>query len=184
MRYPQSVVLKDKGEAVIRPLEAGDEALLSEFYRRIPESDRWYMHYNVMEPAVIRKWFDGIGRGTVFSIVALAGERIVAHASLHTRDHGCFRHVGRLRIMVAPEYRRKRLGTWMLLDLIHLAMDKGLEGLRSDFVAGVEDSAIEAAYKLDFFKQAVLEDYVKDPEGRLYDLWIMVKRLHRGYSDF
>ncbi|MCK7504745.1 MAG: GNAT family N-acetyltransferase [Desulfobacterales bacterium] len=59
-----------------------------------------------------------------------------------------------MRIIVLPEFRQKRLGSWMLLDLIHLAMDKGLRELRADFVVGIEDAAIEAAYKLDFFKKA------------------------------
>lgn len=47
-------------------------------------------------------------------------------------------------------------GTWLMLDLIQLAMDKGLEEIRTDLVAGIEDAAIEAATKLDFFKGAVL----------------------------
>ena len=72
----------------------------------------------------------------------------------------------------------------MLLDLIQLAMDMGLEMLRSDFVIGVEDAAIEAAYKLDFFKEAVLKDYVKDQRGFKYDMQIMVKRLHKDWGDF
>ncbi len=72
----------------------------------------------------------------------------------------------------------------MLLDLIHLAMDKGLRELRADFVVGIEDTAIETAFKLDFFKKAVLEDFVIDPQGRLHDLMIMTKRLHKDWGDF
>ena len=83
-----------------------------------------------------------------------------------------------------PDFRHKRLGTWMLLDLIQLAMDKGLDDLRADFVIGMEDAAIEAAQKLDFFKVAVIPEYVKSQTGRRYDLQIMVKRLHRSWSDF
>ncbi|MGD8367671.1 MAG: GNAT family N-acetyltransferase [Desulfobacterales bacterium] len=184
MRYPKEVVLKDGQEAVIRPLEAEDEHRLRMFYEEIPEADRWYMRYDVLDPAVIRKWFAGIDTATVHSIVAIVGEKIVAHASLHMRGHGSTKHVGRLRIMVLPSFRRKRLGTWMLLDLIHLAMDKGLRDLRSDFVVGIEDSAIDAARKLDFFEKACLKDYVKDPQGNRHDMLIMMKRLHKDWGDF
>ena len=83
-----------------------------------------------------------------------------------------------------PEFRHKRLGTWMLLNLIRFAMEKGLEELRADFVIGKEDVAIEGAQKLDFFKKAVLEDYVIDPQGKRYDLMIMIKRLHKDWGDF
>ena len=184
MRYPKEIILKDGQEAVIRHLEKTDEPALREFYARIPEPDRWYMRYNVADPSVIRKWIDGIHRGSTYSIVALIEAKIIAHASLHLRQFGFTAHVGRLRIMVLPEYRHKRLGTWMLLDLIQLAMDKGLNELRADFVVGIEDAAIESAIKLDFFKRAVLEDYIKDPDGRRHDMVIMIKRLHKDWGDF
>jgi L-amino acid N-acyltransferase YncA len=182
VRYPKEVVLKDCTEAVIRPLAEGDEPALREFYGRISPEDRWYMRFDVMDPAVIRSWVKD--REEVFSIVALCAGQIVAHARLHTRKFGCYHHQGRLRIIVKPELRQKRLGSWMLLDLIHLAMEKGLRELRADFVVGVEQGAIESAYKLDFFKKALLEDFVIDPQGQLHDLLIMTKRLHKDWGDF
>ena len=184
MRYPKEVILKDGSEALIRPLEKSDEAALIRFYQTLPEEDRWYMKYNVLDAALIQKWINAIDRGNVHSIIALADNQIAAHAGLFMREHGSTQHVGRLRIVVVPDFRQKRLGTWMLLDLIRLAMDKGLSDLRADFVVGIEDAAINSAYKLDFFKKAVLEEYVKDPQGKRYDLMIMAKRLHKDWGDF
>lgn len=184
MRYPKEIVLKDCTEAVIRPLEKDDEDLLRDFYNHTPEQDRWYLRHNVANPQVVSRMIQAIGKGNVFSTIALVEDRIVAHASLLMRGFGSTQHVGRLRILVLPAFRHKRLGTWMLLDLIQLAMDKGLDDLRADFVVGVEDAAIDAAHKLDFFKVAILPEYVKDSVGRRYDLQIMVKRLHRHWSDF
>lgn len=184
MRYPKEIVLKDRKEAIIRPLEKEDKTLLQQFYGKIPENDRWYMRYDVMDPEVIHEWFENIDRGNIFSIIALSGEQIVAQAGLHMRGFGCTKHVGRLRIMVTPEFRHKRLGTWMLLDLIQLAMDKGLRELRADFVVGIEDAAIEAANKLDFFEKALLKDYAKDQQGNRHDMLIMIKRLHKDWGDF
>lgn len=182
MRYPKEIVLKDTQEAVIRPLAKEDEPLLRRFYSEISEEDRWYMRLDVMDPEVIRGWIEG--KDDVFSIIALCAERIVAHARLHTHRYGCYHHQGRLRIIVMPDYRRKRLGNWMLLDLIHLAMEKDLRELRADFVMDIEDTAIETAYRLDFFKKAVLEDFVIDPQGRMHNLVIMTKRLHKDWGDF
>ena len=184
MRYPKEVVLKDRSDALIRPLENTDEKMLRRFYAAIPKKDRWYMRHDVTNPLVIKKMIDSIGSGNVFSTVALVDDRIVAHASLLMRGHGATRHVGRLRIAVLAGYRHKRLGTWMLLDLIQYAMDTGLNDLRADFVVGVEDNAIESARKLDFFKVGVIPEYVKSPRGIRYDLQIMVKRLHRTWADF
>jgi hypothetical protein len=72
----------------------------------------------------------------------------------------------------------------MLLDTIRLAMSMGIEKLVAEFVGGVEEAAMNAAYKLDFFEQAVIRDYVKDRRGQYHDLIIMVKTLHRDWSDF
>jgi L-amino acid N-acyltransferase YncA len=182
VRYPKEIVLKDRTEVTIRPLEEKDEQALAQFYRLVSEEDRWYMRFDVMDPVVIRSWAEG--REEVFSIIAEAGGDLVAHARLHTHKFGCYHHQGRLRIIVLPEFRYKRLGSWMLLDLIHLALEKGLRELRADFVVGVEDGAIETAYKLDFFKKAVLEDFVIDRQGQLHDLLIMTKRLHKDWGDF
>ena len=184
MKCPKEVVLKQGKEALIRPLEKSDEAMLTQFYREIPESDRWFMRYDVLDPRIIHKWIEGIDTGTVYSVIALSEGRIVGHASLHLRGHGCTRHIGRIRIMIVPEYRHLRLGTWMLLDIIKLDMDTGLEELRSDFVVGIEDAAIEAAHKLDFFERAELKNYVKDSCGNLHHMVIMTKRLHKNWGDF
>ena len=182
MKYPKEVVLKNCTEVTIRPLEIKDEQALREFYSQASEEDRWFMRFDVMDPAVIRGWVEG--KDGVFSIIAECGGHITAHARLHTHTFGCYQHQGRLRIIVLPEFRQKRLGSWMLLDLIHLAMDKGLRDLRADFVVGIEDAAIEAACKLDFFKKAVLEDFIIDPHGQLHDLLIMTKHLHKDWGDF
>ena len=184
MKYPKELVLKDGEEAIIRPLDEKDEQLLRRFYSDIPEADRWFMKYDVMDPVVIRKWLDTLGSDRVFSTVALYEGAIIAHAALFMQSFGCTKHIGRLRIIVMPEFRHKRLGTWMLLNLIRFAMERGLEELRADFVVGIEDVAIESAVKLDFFKKAVLEDYVIDRQGKRYDLMVMVKRLHKDWGDF
>jgi hypothetical protein len=72
----------------------------------------------------------------------------------------------------------------MLLDLVKLAMGMGVEKIVAEFVSGIEDAAMRGVEKLDFFKAAVLEKHVKDPEGNYHDLVIMVKNLHRDWSDF
>jgi len=142
------------------------------------------MRASIEDPDFISKRLAAIEQGTVVSIIGLCHDEIMGIGTLYLRPFGATRHVGQFRIIVLPEYRQKRLGTWLLLDLVQIAMDKGLEALRTDLVVGVEDAAIEAVTKFDFFREAVLRDYVKDPDGNRHDLVIMIKRLHRGWSDF
>jgi len=184
LRYPKECILKECEEATIRPLEKSDEKLLRRFYEQTSEADRWYLRSDVSDPHFIEKRLQSIDSGTAASIVGICHGAIIGIGTLFQRTFGATRHVGQFRIIVLPEYRQKRLGTWLLLDLIQLSMDKGLEALRTDLVVDVEDPAIEAVTKFDFFKEATLQNYVKDPAGNYHDLVIMIKRLHRGWSDY
>lgn len=184
MRYPKTCMLKSKEDTVIRLLEMGDREKLELFFSELSPEDRWFMKYDVLSPEVVSKWFTTLEKDEVSSIVALCDDKIIGHGSLHRRHYGATQHVGRFRITVHPDYRKKRLGTWLLLDLIQLAMDKGLEILRMDVVAGIEDNAIDAVARFDFFRYATLERYVKDSMGNLHDLVVMIKRLHQDWSDF
>lgn len=183
-RYPKEVVLKDGREVTIRILQESDTDALCRFYREQDASVLWYMKEDPCDPAVVAKWLEKQRERTAFSIVADIGGTIGGHGALLLRPHGGRNHVGRLRIYVAADHRRIQLGTWMIFDLIKYAMDRGLEMLRTDFVVGVDDLAIEAVRKLDFVTEGLLRDYVKDEKGNYRDYQIMIKRLHRDWSDF
>lgn len=185
MKYPREVVLKNKKQAIIRPYALADELLLEEFYHSFPKKERWFIPYDMMKPDLQCKWNEALGRECLFSIVAACDERLVAHTNLHVGGKGDYtRHVGGLMIKVLPSFRQQRLGTWMLLDLIKLAMEKELRDLRMELIIGIDDMAIEGLRRFDFFKLAVLEEYAMDADGKRYDMLIMTKRLHRDFGDF
>ena len=183
-RYPKEVILKDRREAILRSFEAGDKDKLAEFYGSLQLSLRWFLKEDPCDLSVIKKWIDNQAEGKAFSLIAVYDDRIVAHGTLLQRPYGGRRHVGRLRVMVASDFRNLQLGTWMVFDLIRRGMEMGLEKIRADFVIGLEDSAIEAFKKIDFIKEAVLKDYIRDQEGKYYDYQIMIKQLHKELSDF
>lgn len=184
--YPREVVTKDGIPILIRPLAREDEQRLNDFFARVPIEERWFLRHKMDEPDVVRKWMEELDFSRVLPMVAVKQEdqTVIANVRLHRRESACMEHLAHLRIMVDPGYRHQRVGTWMLLDVIRLAMAMGLEKLVAEFVAGVEEAAMNAAHKLDFFEEAVLRDYVKDPQGNYRDLIIMVKKLHRDWSDF
>ncbi|MCP4687592.1 MAG: GNAT family N-acetyltransferase [Desulfobacterales bacterium] len=183
-RYPKEVILKTGDEVILRPLEREDKEKFMAFAREIPYLERWYLKESPDEPEVVEKWIHNQESGKTFCVVAEQGDRIVAHASLLRRLKGGRKHVGRFRIMVSPDFRNKQLGTWMVFDIIRRAMDMNLERIRVDLVRRVEDGAIRALEKLDFVKEGLLRDYMRDDDGNYYDYQIMVKRLHKEWTDF
>lgn len=184
IKYPKEVILKDHREATLRITAPEDHQKLIRFYQHTEISFRWYLKEDPCDPEVIFKWIANQKDGKAFSIVAESEDQIVAHASLLLRPYGSRKHVARLRIMVSPDYRNKQLGTWMLFDLIKRAMEMEIERVRMDFVVGVDDAAIEAVRKLDFVQEGLLRDYIKDENGKYHDYLIMIKQLHKEWSDF
>ncbi len=181
--YPKEVVLKDGTLVTLRPLVRDDAALLVAFFQRIPAEERWYLRHEVSDPGIVRQWAQEVNYERVIPIVALSEGRIIGDATLHRHQYGSSRHVGEIRIVIDPTARAKRLGTWMVLDLIHLATGLGVEKLLAE-IAGSETAAIRALRHLDFVREAVVPELHKDRSGNTHDLLIMVKHLAPIWTDF
>jgi L-amino acid N-acyltransferase YncA len=184
--YPKEIVLKGGIPIHIRPAVKEDERKLVEFFASIPANERWFLREDVGDPVIMGQWLSKLDYSKMLPLVAVLDSdgSIIANIRIHRRQSRCVSHIAHLRIMVHPAFRGLRLGNWMLVDTVKLAMDMGIEKLVAEFVAGVEDAGINAAYKLDFHEEGLLKEYVKDPKGKYKNLVIMVKNIHRDWSDF
>ncbi|MCX5862956.1 MAG: GNAT family N-acetyltransferase [Deltaproteobacteria bacterium] len=184
--YPKTVVTKDGTIVRLRPVVREDEEALKVFFAQVPEEEKWFLRENLNDPEFLKRWMNKLDYDQMFPIVAVKEDdgAILAGITLYRSASPAIRHVVHLRIMVHPEYRSLRLGSWLILDSVKLSMDLGVEKVIAEFVAGVEDAAGAAAAKLDFHQEGVLHDYVKDQQGNYRDLIIMVKNLHQDWSDF
>jgi ribosomal protein S18 acetylase RimI-like enzyme len=181
--YPKEVILKDGTGVTLRPLREGDEDLLFRMFSRLSEDDKWFLDHNVADFGLIENWVKNMDPDRAHSILAVLGGQIIAHATLLRKYYGAKSHIGNIRISVDPSFRGKHLATWMLLDLINLAMAMGLETLIMQLVEDRDAALIRSVRKLEFFEKAVLKDYAKDREGNPHNLVIMGKRLHRLWDD-
>ncbi len=181
--YPKEVILKDGTGVTLRPLRKGDEDLLFRMFSRLSEDDKWFLDHNVADFELIENWVQNMDPDRAHSIVAVLGGQIIAHATLLRKYYGAKSHIGNIRISVDPAFRGKHLATWMLLDLINLAMAMGLQMLIMQLVQDRDGVLIRSVKKLEFLEKAVLKDYAKDREGNPHNLVIMVKRLHRLWDD-
>lgn len=170
--YPTTLKLKDGREVTIRAISREDERRLSEFFRSLPEEDRLFLRDDVTDPRVIESYMERIGKETVLSIVALAGDRIVGDGTLHWSKHGWSRHVGQIRVVVARDYQRCGLGTLLARELVKQAVAMGLDKLVAEVVEN-QIGAKRAFGKLGFTPEAVLRNHVLDIHGRKRDLVIM-----------
>lgn len=182
--YPKTVVVRDGARVVLRPMVAADRDKLLEFFRGVPEEDRWYFKEDPTQEGVIDGWVRNLNYERVLPIVAETDGRIVADATLHRRPWGTLHATGKVRIVVAPDFRRKGLGMWMLLDLVNIAMHARLDKLVAELVVEKENPAIEAFKRLGFITEATMSDMAKGPDGRPYDVVYMVKTFYPDWGDY
>jgi GNAT superfamily N-acetyltransferase len=155
----------------------GDGDALLEFFRRVPEEDRFYLKEDVTSPAVIERWATLLDYSRTLPLLGLVGDRIIADGTLHYRRSGSRRHVGDVRLVVDPEYRNRGVGRRVFRKLVDVAKLKGLDKLVFEIVSGTEEAARHTAEVLGFIQVAVLPDHVKDLEGNPHDVLILEARV-------
>ncbi len=182
--YPKEVILKDGSGVTLRPLKEGDGDALSGMFKRLSLDDLWFLNHDVSGSGLVDNWIKNLDPSRVISIVALLKGRIIANAALMMKTYGAKSHIGKIRISVDPSFREKRLGTWMLLDLVNSAMAIGLKMLVMRLVQDRDSTVINGVRKLGFVEEAVIKDYVLDREGNPHNLIIMTKHLPLEWDDF
>lgn len=184
--YPKEIMAKDGTPILIRPIAREDAVELQAFFSRIPQEERWFIREDMADPEGMQDFIERLDSGRTIALIAVneTNAMIVGCVRILFRISECLRHVAHLQVTLDPTFRNQRLGTWMLIDSIKLAMDLGLEKLLAEFVSGIEEPGIVAAQKLGFMEETVLRDYLKDRHGNYRDVVIMVKSLHHDWSDF
>ena len=134
---------------------------------RISREERWFLGVGEDVPEFVDRWMKTAVSDRIFTIAAVLEGEMIAAAVLIRNRPGAEGHAGRIQMSVAEPYRERRLGTWMLLDLINAAMSMGLERLVMRLVEGRDDLIMRGVEKVRFQKEAVLREFVKDTDGPL-----------------
>src|SRR6266700_1297340 len=108
-KYPKEIKLKDGSRSRLRPLRKDDEIGFHEFFLAVPESERMFIKHRVTDPEIIRDWCQNIDLGRNLPLLALMDKKIVGDATLHQQLGGWKRHIGRVSVLVHPQYRGRGL---------------------------------------------------------------------------
>jgi len=180
--YPKEVKIKDGSTVVLRPFEKNDTDALFAFFAKLPESDRLFLRDNVIDRAVIERWATDLNYERVYPILALKGNEVVADATLHKNLFGWMKHVGAIRIVTAPEYQRRGLGSVLASELFLHALKSGLEKIVAEMME-TQQGTKKVFEKLGFTQEAVLRGHVRDQMGVRHDLLILTKDLEEFWAD-
>lgn len=174
--YPKEAVLRDGRRVLIRPFTDRDPQALFEFFRSLPTDVRRFAWDNIDDPVLVESWARQIDYAQTLPLLALDGQRIVADATLHRRDRGPLRRVGRIKWLLDPDYRGQGLGTTLVNDFIAISREQGLRHLTCMLIADFEADAVTTLRDLGFEEYAV-PGYGTDPDGNQHDMVKLVLQL-------
>ncbi len=171
-KFPKIVTLKDGKKATLRPLRPHDEKDFHKLFLGIPEPERMFIKHRVTDLELIRDWCRNIDYGRNLPLVALIGGKIIGDATLHQQLGGWRRHIGRVSVLVHPEFRGRGLARSLVGEIIDIARGAGLERVEAEFI-GEQETAIKMFAMLGFSQLLRLEDYVKDMQAISHDYILM-----------
>ena len=171
-KFPKEIKLKDGLKCRARPLRKDDEKEFHEFFLAVPEGERMFIKHRVTDPAVIRDWCQHIDLGRNLPLLAIAGGKVVADATLHQQLGGWRRHIGRISVLVHPDFRNRGLARTLVREMITIARDCGLERLEAEFI-GEQEAAMKVFAFLGFSQLIRFEEYVKDMTAIAHDYVLM-----------
>ena len=165
-KYPKWEVMRDGMSVLLRPMAAGDEAVVKAFYRGLPEEDRLFLRDDVTRDEVVDRWFAELNYDRVLPILAFDEDQaeVVACATLHRYPQGWQRHVGEIRIVVASSHQRRGLGSVMARVLVTEALRAGLDKLVASMMTE-QTGARRAFARLGFIPEAtlnLLDEFIDD----------------------
>ena len=171
-KFPKNIKLKDGKKAVLRPLKPDDEKDFHHLFQGIPERERMFIKHRVQDIKVIRDWCKNIDYGRNLPLLGLVDGQIVGAATLHQRLGGWKRHIGRVSVLVHPDFRGRGLATKLITEILDLARGAGLEKAEAAFIAE-QEAAMRMFAMLGFNQLVRLDDYVKDMQSITHDYVLM-----------
>jgi L-amino acid N-acyltransferase YncA len=160
----------------IRRLESRDEAALNRFLDRIPEGDRTFFKEDVDDPDVRAAWLRPGGA----HLIALEGDTVLGYVAVVPLQ-GWSRHVGEVRVVVAPDHRGRGTGRALARRAVLEALELGLTKMVVEVVAD-QEPAIAMFRSLGFVPEALLKDHVRDQAGRLRDLMVLAHEVEDAWG--
>lgn len=174
--YPVDLELKGGFKAQLRPLEREDEEDFFKFFQQVPEEERLFIKHRVEDRDVIRKWCSEIDYLAKLPILAIHDSMVVGAATLHQPQGGWKRHIGRVSVLVLPNYRGRGLARRMVSEISNLAQHAGLDFVEAEFISG-QEAAIKMFGILGFAPIVSLPKYVRDLQGKSHDYTLMSMKL-------
>jgi GNAT superfamily N-acetyltransferase len=168
-RYPKQAALRDGRSVLVRPFREEDAEELHRFFLRLPANIRRFAWDRIEQRSLVDEWASNIDYDKVLPLLAFDRSQVVADATLHRREQGPLRLVGRIKWLLDPAFRGVGLGALLVNLLMDVARDRGLRHLTCMLISDLEQDAIDVLTPLGF-KEYRIPGYGADPDGNTHDM--------------
>ena len=159
---------RERTEVEVRAISTADADAVRRFFARVPEGDRTFFREDVLEPGVVERWVADPGQ---HRLIAIVDGEVAGHAAI-IPGVGWSRHVGELRLVVDPGYRRRGLGRLLAQRAVVESADMGVTKLVVEVVAEQEPT-VAMFTTLGFEAEGLLKDHVRSRSGEVHDLLVL-----------
>ena len=175
--YRKFATLTNGRRVLLRPLLEEDQKRLYNLFADVSDEDARFLKDNVKDPVVVERWISNLNYDKVLPLVAYSDDRILGDCTLH-RGRNTTRHVGEIRIFLAPDFRGVGLGSKMIQEMFEIAKKLDLMFLTAEIILD-HVGIIKAFRRLGFDLRCTLDDYLMRRDGVTHEVALMVKRLTR-----
>jgi len=156
----------------LRLMTRADREAFLAFMRAQPEDDLFFLLVDVTTPEGLEHWMSDLEAGRNITLLAEENGTLLGYSSLHHGLTRWTRHLGEIRLLVAPSQRSRGLGWLLGHEVFAIAHDMELQRIVVR-VASEQKSARRLFERLGFHMEALLADWVIDRQGRTEDLVLM-----------
>ncbi|MBQ0719837.1 MAG: N-acetyltransferase [Gammaproteobacteria bacterium] len=169
--FPKEIELRN-GQASLHLMSEHDTTDMLAFAKTLPAHDLMFLRRDILQPHVIESWVRKIESGKNITVIATVDKEIIGYGTLSRGEIDWSRHVAELRIMVGPNHRETGVGRIIVRELFRIALDKSIEKIYARMTLD-QTGARKLFQELGFHPEALLENEVKDREGKVHDVLSM-----------
>jgi RimJ/RimL family protein N-acetyltransferase len=169
--FPYTAPVGD-ARITLRLMTAEDREAFLAFMRAQPEDDLFFLLVDVTTPEGLEHWMRDLEEGRNTTVLAEENGKLLGYSSLHHGQTRWTRHLGEIRLLMAPDQRGRGVGRLLGHEVFSIAHDLDLQRIVVRVASG-QKSARRLFERLGFHMEALLADWVIDRQGRTQDLVLM-----------
>src|ERR1039457_3817846 len=111
----------------LRLMAPGDREAFLAFMRAQPEDDLFFLLVDVTTPEGLDHWMRDLQDGRNITVLAEEAGKLLGYSSLHHGQTGWRRHLGEIRLLMAPRQRGRGVGRLLAQEVFSIAHGLALQ---------------------------------------------------------